>query len=86
MRVDATDKVDEVFKLIRSVLERRLKEKGTDSYASTHECLGILTEEYYELVDAVQSNDGEGFESEMIDVAVAAIWSICSKKADALDF
>ncbi len=37
---------------VTSALGRRIKEKGDLSFASNHEALGIITEEYDELLDA----------------------------------
>lgn len=67
-------------------LERRLKEKGDHSFASTHEILGILTEEVKELTDAVQANNMEWFMKELKDIAVACHFGVASHKADGLDW
>jgi len=56
----------------------KIEEKGRGVYASNHEGLGIVTEEYKELIDAVQSNDPVDVADENFDVAVGAIWMIAS--------
>lgn len=87
MRKNITpEQVDEALRLTGEMLKRRLVQKGTLSYASTHEGLGIITEEFHELVDAVKSNDKDAFEKECLDVAVGCIFSIASLRAGALDW
>ena len=41
-------------------------------FASTHEGLGVLTEEYQELIEAIRSNDLKAVEREAIQVAAVA--------------
>ena len=87
MRKDITpEQVDEALRITGEMLKRRLREKGTQSYASTHEGLGIITEEYYELVEAVTLNDMDAFEKECLDVAVGCIFSVACRRAGALDW
>lgn len=87
MRKNITqEQVDDALKATAAMLQRRLVQKGTQSYASTHEGLGIITEEYYELVEAVTLNDMDAFEKECLDVAVGCIFSIASRRAGALDW
>ena len=43
------------------------------NYNSTHEGLGVLTEEFAELVDAIRSNQPEEIGREAIQVAAVAI-------------
>ena len=57
-------------------LLRRLKEKGQGTFASTHECLGIITEEYDELKEAIQANDNDWTRKELADIAVGCIFGI----------
>jgi NTP pyrophosphatase (non-canonical NTP hydrolase) len=42
-------------------------------YASTHEALGVLAEEYHELVAAIRANKSESIRAEAIQVAAVAI-------------
>jgi len=74
------EQIKKGLELFNQVLDFRLKEKGDRAFASKHEVLGIITEEYQELIEAVKNNDKENFEEELFDVAVAAIFGyICSK-------
>lgn len=66
---------------IRETIERRLREKGLGCFASSHEALGIVAEEYHELIHAVERNDIYGVDKEMLDIAVAAILSIMSRRS-----
>lgn len=73
--------LEEVTKNVGTKIQR----KGRGVYVSHHEALGIITEEYKELIDAVQSNNPVEVASEMMDVAVGAIWGLASmlqKEAD----
>ena len=41
--------------------------------ASSHEALGVITEEYYELIEAVRSNSLTNIANEALDVAAACV-------------
>ena len=78
-RPEMTDAgIQTVIDVLKSMVNYRLSQKGRGIYVSSHECLGVITEEYKELIDAVQSNDTEQFDKELIDVAVACIFSLVS--------
>ena len=63
-------------------LDRRLAKKGRGAYLSKHEALGVITEEFYELVDAVRNDENPSqFLEECMDVAVAAIFTLASYEA-----
>src|SRR5574337_1472654 len=57
---------------------RLIEKHGRDAYLSNHESLGIITEEYHELVSAVQSNDPVDIANETMDIAAACIKSLAS--------
>ena len=42
-------------------------------FTSTHEALGVITEEFYELVSAIRSNALDSVRHEAIDLAAAAL-------------
>lgn len=69
---------------IRAKLEQRLQQHGPGSYIGPHEGLGILTEEYDELIDAVRSNDRAQVEKELIDIAVGALFGVASLRANSV--
>lgn len=59
---------------IKYALYKRLDEKGYGEFSSTHEMLGIITEEYLELVEAVRSNNQKDIKKEVVDITVACIF------------
>ena len=63
---------------VEAKLVERLKKHGLGGYVGAHETLGIVAEEYHELIDAVRSNDPDAVEAELIDVAVGCIFGIAS--------
>lgn len=54
--------------------------KGPRPSATTHEILGIITEEYFELIDAVKSNNLHQVHQELRDIMVASLHGIRSVK------
>lgn len=77
------DDIESGLEDIKNKLFSRLKKKGFGSYASRHEILGIITEEYLEAVEAVRDNSVQGFvdyTNESMDVAVAGLFGyICMR-------
>ena len=80
---------------LRNTLERRLAQKGNHCWMSRHEVLGIITEEYHEVVEEVRkscqkkelrSRPGDSrplitnLEHELLDLAVAAIYGYINVK------
>jgi hypothetical protein len=63
----------------------RLKEKGEGIFISSHEILGIVTEEYLEFCDEVRANDSDRQYDELMDIAVAAIFGMVSLKTGKMD-
>ena len=43
------------------------------AYTSTHEALGVITEEYHELMSAIQANRLGSVEDEALDLAACAL-------------
>ncbi len=68
------ENIENSFEIIRSILYDKLKEKGDGSFSSTHEIIGLLDEEFNELRDACHENNINNFGSELIDVAIIAIF------------
>lgn len=77
--------VKKAVKLLKEKLKYRMLQKGPQSYASVHEALGLITEEYKELIDAVQSNKREDVMAELLDVAVGCIFAVACQEAGGLD-
>lgn len=65
-------------KRLTSALDMRLREKGSNSFASRHEILGVIEEEMFELNESVRNGSRLEVEEELIDIAVAAVFgNIC---------
>ena len=68
---------------INEVLEKlaaRLKKHGNVHYIYSHQTYGILSEEFDEYLDEVRRNNYTRQQSELINIAVAAIWGLASLK------
>lgn len=70
--------LDVVLKNLNGELDRRLHKHGPGIYASSHETLGIVTEEYLELIEAAKANNHADFRAELFDLAVAALFGVVS--------
>jgi len=68
----------EILYLFGAMLDRRIEKHGSGAFSNAHEGLGVIAEEYHELLEAVRTNDQEQVAREAIDVAVAAIWTVVS--------
>lgn len=78
--------VDYALEIIRAKILQKLEEKGPRCLVSIHEILGVVGEEYDELIDAVRSNDHKAVMSECEDVAVGAIFGLMSHQVGGLDW
>jgi NTP pyrophosphatase (non-canonical NTP hydrolase) len=67
-------------------LRKRLAEKGHGIFLSSHETLGIVTEEYQEYARTVHENNADDQEKELMDIAVAAIFGIVSIRSGKMDW
>jgi len=73
----------EAFKALEAKLDLRLIQKSSQTFVSRHEILGMITEEYTELIEAVHGGDRIRIREELLDVAVGAVFSIaCLKHLD----
>ena len=57
---------------------KRIETKGKHAFISNHEGLGIIAEEYHELIEAVRSNDPVEVASEAMDIAVGCVFLVAS--------
>lgn len=67
-------------------LAARMHEKGFGTLASMHEILGIVTEEYAELVEAVHDKMHTSVEAELVDIAVACLVGLASIRSGKVDW
>ncbi len=77
------DKLACALEDVTSQIRKRLQTKGPQSFISKHEILGIITEEYLELVEAVRTDNSQEVEAELLDLAVAAVLSMTAIKQGA---
>lgn len=68
--------IEAAMMLVQCNLKNRLNEKGDGAFASRHEILGTITEEYTELIEAVQEGSLQDVENELIDITVAGLFGI----------
>lgn len=80
------DEIGKTIFDISELIEKRLEEKGRGIFVSSHETLGIITEEYQEYAETVHNNNKDCQEKELMDIAVAAIWGIVSKRSERMDW
>jgi hypothetical protein len=74
---------------LQKELARRINEKGAGTFASRHEILGTVTEEYHELEDAVMIKSISGLEDikdELLDIAVACVFGVTCIDANTLEW
>ena len=78
--------IEQVLKTVKRKIEYRLTQKGRGIFISSHETLGILSEEFNEFGAAVQSNDPVYQTNELLDVAVAAVLGLTSIESGEMDW
>jgi NTP pyrophosphatase (non-canonical NTP hydrolase) len=79
----------QINKGVEKVLEKlfyRLDQKGYGTFASRHEILGVVSEEFKEFVDAVHSKDYENMKDELIDIAVACIFGLVCLEEETVEW
>lgn len=71
---------------LRAEVIRRVAKYGPGAFVSSHEALGILTEEYLEVVEAVRLNSPPDVDEEMIHTAVVAVFTWASRQAGGMQW
>lgn len=67
-------------------LKKRLQTYGNGTFASKHEILGIIAEEYHELVEAVKNEDLNNVKEELLDIAVGCLFGIACINAKGVEW
>jgi len=70
-------------------LHYRIRQYGDHGFASVHEILGLITEEYLELCEAVhtdKSEDREKIYNELMDIMVGCLWGLLSISQKTIDW
>lgn len=70
--------IKQTFALLQEELQKRLEQKGDGIFVTPHETLGVVTEEYFELVEAIRTNDDEETVKELFDLTVASFFGVIS--------
>lgn len=74
-----TTNINEAHLRIETARNARLQQKGLGVFVSRHEALGVITEEYKELIDAIHKKlHHNEIRNELIDIAVACEIAIAS--------
>lgn len=76
--------IEAALELVRLAFSRALEKHGNHAELSWHEVSGDVTEEYHEFLDEIQANSDKR-EAELVDIAIAALWGIASKRAGYLE-
>lgn len=82
----SVEMIDNSISGLREKILSRLIEKGDGSFASIHEGLGIIAEEYAELIDEVRANDYDGICRELLDIEVACVFLRTCLKQNTMDW
>lgn len=78
----AVHDVSSALEVLHDAVVVRMRKHGNAPYASRHAALGVLTEEFWETVEAIRLDGApQRFSSEMLDVAVTALWWIAGEVA-----
>lgn len=80
------EQINEAFTTIQNEMQKTLNQKGCGTFVSLHEILGVITEEYVELIDAVRRESVIFVRDELVDIAVAAIFGVACIQADAVEW
>lgn len=82
----SVDKCCEAVNLVMQKMGERLEVKGYGSFMSSHEVLGILIEEFHELIEAVRANNPDELHEELLDLAVGAVFSLACLRSGGLEW
>lgn len=82
----SADDINITFTQLQNKTQDRLLEKGKGILISRHEMLGVITEEYDELIRAVEGGDMGDVEDELVDITVAGIIGIASIKTGQVEW
>lgn len=78
--------VSNAINQLKEHLIKILSRKGTKTFASRHEVMGLLLEEFNELERANHKDDNDEFKYELLDLAATAIFAIACVDQDTMDW
>lgn len=67
-------------------LTKTLEKKGFGSFASRHEALGAISEEFRELEETVRTGDMQRVKEELIDLALVSEFAVACIVQDSLEW
>ena len=76
------EEFEKVLDKVRLATEWQIKNKGDGAFVSTHEIVGVIQEEYSELLEELHKNNNQAFATELIDIAIACLWGYASMVAN----
>jgi len=86
MRRQITDnEVTKGIDFLVEALDTELSRKGYGTFSSRHEVFGAVSEEFYELAEAVRG-PVEDFEGELADLCVACLFGLICIRAGSLEW
>jgi hypothetical protein len=80
------ENIERAISQLNDHLSGILTRKGTKTFASRHEIMGLLLEEFNELERANHKDDNEEFKYELLDLAATAIFAIACLDQNTLDW
>lgn len=81
--------IENALSALRHRLHYRVKQYGDHGFASIHEILGLISEEFREFEEEVHSDKSElryKISSELLDIAVGCIWGYLSIAHKTIDW
>ncbi len=67
-----------VLEVVTQSVGSRIDKHGNGAFIGPHEALGVVTEEFQELIEAVRSNVADRVVEEWLDVIVSGVWAVAS--------
>ena len=67
-------------------LLKGINKHGPGTWKSSHEILGLMTEEYHELIQAVHKGDRDNLIEELKDIGTVVLFGLASLYSDHLDW
>lgn len=78
------DAIELAVDALRAHLREVVKRKGSGSFASWHELMGVLIEEVDEAKAALHANDVDGLFVELLDVAQVCVFGLACFMEDTI--
>lgn len=74
------------FEAFKKAVKEVKSLRGSGTFSSRHEILGILADEYHQLTRAVQNYNSDDFEVQLLDILATSFLGIASIKNKSLDY